>query len=138
MTNSKTTLWQWQKWRYVALLLLLVFCLPCVWADEGRLQIKPARCIALHEGQVCYQTLNINWQTAVQGDYCVYLQDSKTALMCWENSNGSQLKYDFESNSTKKFTLQNSRTGEIVAEFSLEVAWVYNAGSRRESRWRIF
>lgn len=107
-------------------------------ADDGFLQIKPNRCIALHEGQVCYQTLKINWKADVEDVYCLYQQDNKAPLICWENQSAGKGVYEFEGSATSKFFLLRKRDAKPVAEFTLEVAWVYDAKSHRESHWRIF
>ena len=106
--------------------------------DDVVLQIKPARCIALHEGQVCYQTLNINWHASSVDNYCLYQQDNKSPVMCWDNLASGKGSYDFESNSTRKFFMVRKRDAKQLAEFSVEVAWVYDASTHRESHWRIF
>lgn len=108
------------------------------YADENQLHIKPTRCIALHEGQVCYQTLNISWKAEVADTYCLYQQDNKVPLMCWENIASAKWSYEFEGKSTQKFMLLRKQDAKQIAEVSIEVAWVYDANSRRESHWRIF
>ena len=118
--------------------VLLMINISVVHADENLLHIKPARCIALHEGQVCYQTLNINWQAERADNYCLYQQDSKTPLICWENLASGKGVYEFESSSTRKFILMRKNDSLPVAEFSIEVAWVYDSSTHRESHWRIF
>lgn len=105
---------------------------------EVVLHIKPARCIALHEGQTCYQTLKIEWQAGISDGYCLYQQDNKSPLLCWDNLAAGYGNYEFESDNTRKFTLIRKRDNKAVAEFSVEVAWVYDSRSRRDSHWRIF
>lgn len=123
----------------LGLLPIMVWLLPMsTYADENNLSIKPTRCIALHEGQVCYQTLNIQWKADVADTYCLYRQDSKELLMCWENIASGKGRYEFESNTTQKFILMRKQDAKPMAAFSVEVAWVYDASSRRESHWRIF
>jgi hypothetical protein len=121
------------------LVALLVFAaaLP-VCADENLLLIKPARCIALHQGQTCYQTLKIEWHADALDAYCLYRQDNKTPVLCWENLALGRGNYEFESDTTRKFFLVRKRDNKTLAEFSVEVAWVYDARSKRESHWRIF
>ncbi len=121
------------------LLHLLLGWLPAItYADENILRIKPARCIALHEGQVCYQKLNISWQAGLADSYCLYQQDNKTPLMCWENVAAGKWSYEFEGATTQKFVLLRKQDAKQIAEVSIEVAWVYDASSKRESHWRVF
>jgi len=107
-------------------------------ADANQLQIKPSRCIALHQGQVCYQSLSIHWQTDAADSYCLYQSDNKAPLLCWENVASGTGAIEFESSSTANFQLVRKRDAKPVAEFTVEVAWVYDASSHRESHWRIF
>lgn len=107
-------------------------------AGESPLKIKPTRCIALHEGQICYQRLNISWQVELADSYCLYQQDNKTPLMCWENVAAGKWSYEFEGTTTQKFMLLRKQDAKQIAEVSIEVAWVYDASSKRESHWRIF
>ena len=105
---------------------------------EAQLNIKPARCIALHEGQVCYQTLKIQWNAVQQDTYCLYSQGENVPLLCWENSLTGIGRYEFESSKTQNFLLLRKRDGKVVSSFSIEVAWVYDASSHRKSHWRVF
>jgi len=116
----------------------LVLLPAMTYADQNLLSVKPSRCIALHEGQVCYQTLSISWQADRVDSYCLYQQDIKTPLMCWESLAVKKWNYEFESKTTQKFILVRKQDAKLIAEASIEVAWVYDASSRRESHWRIF
>jgi hypothetical protein len=107
-------------------------------ADSDQLMIKPNRCIALHEGQVCYQTLKFEWKTQVADTYCLYQQDNKAPLLCWDMHQQARGTLEFESAKTQVFSLQRKRDAKVMAEFTVEVAWVYDASSHRESHWRIF
>lgn len=105
---------------------------------DGNLHIKPARCIALHEGQVCYQTLNIQWSAETAETYCLYQFGETNPLICWDDRAKGTGSYEFENNKSQKFILVRKRDAQVIAEFTVEVAWVYDASSHRESHWRIF
>lgn len=122
----------------LAMLLGCCSALADTAAPDNILRIKPARCIALHQGQVCYQTLKIEWQADVEDSYCLYQQDNKTPLLCWDNMAAGRGSYEFEGASTRKFILVRKRDNKALAEVPVEVAWVYDSSSRRESHWRIF
>ena len=128
-----------KKWlhRLMCLYVLLItFHVHAV--ENAQLNIKPTRCIALHEGQVCYQKINISWKTDSADHYCLHLQDNKVPLTCWDNLSSAKWSYEFEGNTTQKFMLIRKQDSKQVAEVSIEVAWVYDSSSRRESHWRIF
>ncbi|RYZ94334.1 MAG: DUF3019 domain-containing protein [Moraxellaceae bacterium] len=134
------TMQAWIKYYSGILTLVIGSLLYPVYAhaDDAKLSIKPSRCIALHEGQVCYQSLKINWRTSVTDNYCLYSQKNNTPIMCWDNLSQGVGNYEFESSDTQKFTLARKGTAQVLAEYTVEVAWVYDARSRRESHWRIF
>ena len=125
-----------------ALLMCMLIYLFCnsvtAFGDETHLQIKPANCVALREGQVCYQTLIINWQASTVDNYCLYQQGNSTALMCWSNLMEGSGIYEFSGKNSTEFILVRKRDTHTIAKFTLEVAWVYDANSHRESHWRIF
>lgn len=127
---------KWPRW----LLCICVLAASChiFAAENAQLNVRPTRCISLHEGQVCYQKVNITWKTELADDYCLHLHDSKTPLMCWSNLASAKWSYEFEGSSTQKIVLLRKQDAKLMAEVSIEVAWVYNASSRRESHWRIF
>jgi hypothetical protein len=136
--NKKELFFQKSLLRFFLLFFLGYFFPVAVYAEDNLLQIKPARCIALHEGQVCYQKLTINWQAENADTYCLTQENNKAPLLCWENIVTGKGVYEFESNVTQKFLLIRKRDNKTMAEFSIEVAWVYDARSHRESHWRIF
>lgn len=106
--------------------------------SNNALIFSPTRCIALHQGQSCYQTIDIHWQTIQIGDYCLYQQESEPAIYCWKSQQQGQLRYDFVSNSTLLFQLVDMKEKKPVSEIQVEVAWVYKANTRRKTHWRLF
>ncbi len=123
----------------------LVFCLclfailtKTAFAEENRLSLKPARCVALHEGQRCYQTVSITWHTAIKETLCIYQQNVSEPLTCWDNQDSGTMKIDFEESSTTTFYLQRMQDNKVLSEVAFEVAWVYDTRSHRDSHWRIF
>jgi hypothetical protein len=124
----------------VVFILCGIFMSHCVQAQQNQLQLKPAQCIALHEGQVCYQTLVISWQVATMEKFCLYQQNQKEPLTCWDAQLNGKMRIEFEGKSSQKFYIQRSQDEKNVAEFTFEVAWVYDASTHRDngSHWRIF
>jgi hypothetical protein len=141
MSKQPNQLSHWCR-HNVALLVCMLTCLICnsanVYAEETYLQIKPANCVALREGQACYQTLTINWQAPAVDSYCLYEQGNATALICWSNLMQGSGIYEFAGKKSADFILVRKRDAQTLAKFTLEVAWVYDANSHRESHWRIF
>lgn len=121
---------------------VLLGCDSLLLADDdplpAELMIKPSRCVALHQGQVCYQNIKISWQSEVAGDYCIYWALSKEPLKCWIAQREGVLKYDFQSSKTVVFSLRSMQpvTSEINSE--MRVAWVHKARKRKRLNWRLF
>lgn len=134
--------WAFFLFKKISVIGLFFFLSAAAIADDNApvvsLAAKPARCIALHEGQVCYQTVRFEWRTSVAEAYCLYEEGAGNPLQCWESGLQGAARYEFESKLSKKFVLLRKRDSKVMTQFVLEVAWVYDASSHRESHWRIF
>lgn len=107
-------------------------------AETAQLQLKPNRCVALHQGQVCYQKIQLSWNTPQAGNYCLYQQHTETPVFCWQGVIAGQYQYEFASDTSVQLQLVNVQTKTPVATAALEVAWVYKANTRRKTHWRLF
>lgn len=125
-------------------LMVLLLTSSNIWAADtapaqpALLQPKPNRCIALHQGQVCYQDIVLSWQVDHASEYCLYQQHAEQPLHCWQAVTSGQYRYAFASDSSVKLQLVNVQTKALVAETLVEVAWVYKANTRRKTHWRLF
>jgi|GEM_PF-1018143 len=129
---------------FFSVCVLLVF-LPSriVVADSAlpqtvQLQAKPNRCVALHQGQVCYQDVVLSWHVDQASEYCLYQQHAEEPLHCWPAVSSGEYRYAFASDSSVRLQLVNTKTKAVVAETLVEVAWVYKANTRRQTHWRLF
>lgn len=102
------------------------------------LQSKPNRCVALHQGQVCYQTVQLSWYTEQMGDYCIFQAQAEEPLHCWQGVAEGEYIYAFASETPVILHLVDNRTKARIAETTIDVAWVYKTSSRRKTHWRIF
>lgn len=131
---------------FIACVFVLTFANAYVVADAPgtpagpltQLQSKPNRCVALHQGQVCYQNVQLLWRAAQASDYCIYQQQAEAPLHCWKSAIEGEYFYAFASETPVQLQLVNVRTKASVAETTIEVAWVYKSSSRRKTHWRIF
>ncbi len=129
---------------YFPILILAFSCLlfsKNTAADEIKehsIILTPNRCIALHQGQICYQTININWSTNRISDYCLYRKNTEQAIYCWNSSQQGQWHYEFASSSTETLQLIDTKENILIDETTIEVAWVYKANTRRKTHWRVF
>jgi hypothetical protein len=133
-----------KRWLFISCALLSVFTAAVV-ADTPAaaqspllLQSKPNRCVALHQGQVCYQSVQLLWRAEQAGDYCIFQAQAQQPLHCWQSAAEGEYTYAFASETPVQLHLVNSRTNTRIAETTVEVAWVYKTSSRRKTHWRIF
>lgn len=106
--------------------------------EEISLTLKPSRCVALHQGQVCYQEVVFQWEAMdSQFNYCIVELDVARPLHCWLGGRAGRFVYDFGSDKSSRFQLQRDN-GSIVGELEIVVAWVYKGRKKRNSGWRLF
>ena len=48
--------------------------------------VTPERCVALRQGQTCYQEVIFSWRQAQKGNYCLVNLSTKQVLTCWQNT----------------------------------------------------
>lgn len=106
--------------------------------DAVQLQLKPNRCVALHQGQVCYQNIQLFWSANQAGNYCLYQQIGESPLHCWQGVAAGQYQYEFASDTLVQLQLVNMQTKASIATATIDVAWVYKANTRRKTHWRLF
>lgn len=111
--------------------------LPSNTRISASLLLTPARCVALHQGQVCYQHVQISWSSSAVGNYCVYQQERAAPLQCWQQQSEATLEFEYASDRSSVFQLKHAEE-QVVAESTLEVAWVYKTNTRRKTHWRLF
>lgn len=100
-------------------------------------QVKPDRCIALRQGQVCYQKLAFQW-AAINSEVCLVEKGKTETIKCWANNSATRFKYAFESDSEKTYQLQDKTSQTILAEVKVKVAWVYKNSEKVSTGWRLF
>lgn len=105
--------------------------------ETAQLTIKPNKCIALHKGTNCYQTINFYWRTPQEGDFCLFVQNQEQPLHCWQGNGAVPFRYEFVGHQGVQFTLR-SKQSELLASAEFTVAWVYNSGKRDAGGWRLF
>lgn len=109
-----------------------------VGVNAVQLQLKPNRCVALHQGQVCYQNIQLSWSAQQVSNYCLYQQFAEAPLYCWQGVVVGQYQYEFASDTATQLRLVNMQTNGVVATTEVGVAWVYKANTRRKTHWRLF
>jgi len=102
------------------------------------LDVKPNRCIALHQGQICYQTLRFQWLTPAIGEYCLYQQAVSEPLLCWSGKKITTVAYEFESDRSLAYQIRRKGEENVLAQAQVKIAWVYKKGRKSASGWRLF
>jgi hypothetical protein len=100
--------------------------------------VQPDKCIALHQGQVCYQDLQFNWQTPAGAEYCLYEIPRPEAVVCWTGDQLRSHNLEFASATTTLYQIRTMGSSDVLSEVTVEVAWVYRANRKSFSRWRLF
>lgn len=105
---------------------------------EPVLAAKPDRCVALHQGQVCYQTVRFVWRALDPVyDYCLLESPGGAVVHCWLGGRTGEITFEFGSAQSQVFELKRS-DGELISEVEIVVAWVYKSSRKRSSGWRLF
>lgn len=104
----------------------------------AQLQAKPNRCVALHQGQVCYQDIVLYWHADRTGEYCLYQKLAQEPLHCWQAQTSGEYRYAFASDAPVQLQLVSMNNKTQVAETQIDIAWVYKANTRRKTHWRLF
>ncbi len=119
-------------------LVVVIFC-QVVKADSNELTMTPSSCVALNQGQLCYQTIAVNWQASIEGEYCLYQRPIKKPLYCWSaGRHVGKAQLEFEFSETVIYELKRLGSLELIAESEVEVTWVYSKRKRRRTSWRLF
>lgn len=103
-----------------------------------QLTITPERCVALRQGQTCYQLVEFNWQSITAGDFCLVDTLNDNPLYCWNDATSGQFRLDFQSPQSTNYVMRAK--GELIdlAQKTMTVAWVYKSSKRPKASWRLF
>lgn len=120
----------------------LLFC-ALIWlgqpvlAEDPQLQAQPRKCVALKQGNTCYQDIDVFWRTPAAGHYCLYLQTRDSPLECWQDSRQGKYEFEFAEAASANLLLRDEKNNRLVEQIEIEVKWVYSS-RRKTSAWRVF
>ncbi|MGJ8678845.1 DUF3019 domain-containing protein [Paraglaciecola sp.] len=103
-----------------------------------QLSITPERCVALRQGQTCYQQVQFNWRNSNKGDFCLIDTNQNTTLQCWTQKTNGQLNYDFQAQQSRSYVMRAKDSSIDLALQKITVAWVYKSSKRPKASWRLF
>ncbi|MBX2824552.1 MAG: DUF3019 domain-containing protein [Gammaproteobacteria bacterium] len=120
-------------------LWLFVGQFPQASASDGvELTARPAKCISLRKGQVCYQTIRLRWNSSTQGNYCLRVEGMDKPLECWTQQPQGSHRYAFEASTNQVFYLTLVDDDTALASAEVSVAWVYRNRAAGRPSWRLF
>ncbi|MGI9295451.1 MAG: DUF3019 domain-containing protein [Pseudomonadales bacterium] len=122
------------------LCITLVVISTHVRADNQQIEfgVKPNRCIALHQGQTCYQKLKFHWQTPASGEYCLFQTSEAEPLVCWKGKEKASFMHEFKSDSSIIYQIRIKNQTKSLSSVKVKVAWVYRSSRKSASGWRLF
>lgn len=117
--------------------ILSIIGLSCVSAQaDPLLELNPQKCVALKQGNICYQQVKLIWSVLQKGNYCVVEKSQSKELKCWNNASQGSLDFEFAQDKTEQYALIDMDKKQTIAQQKIEVKWVYK--NRRNSGWRVF
>ena len=104
----------------------------------NRLSSLPSKCVSLKRGLVCYQQLNMRWQAADIGDYCIVQLETALPQKCWLQQQSGELAFEFISDHSQQYALRQRGSNIDLATVQIEVKWVYKQHRKDSFKWRVF
>jgi hypothetical protein len=125
----------------VALFACSVF--PVTAESEQRQQnqnlvVSPKRCVALRQGQICYQEVAFRWQQLQVGNYCLVELPTQEILKCWQQVRSGEFDLDFQYNQSTRFALRVQGQEQNLSVVPITVSWVFKSSKRPKSSWKLF
>lgn len=102
------------------------------------LHTNPTRCVALRQGQTCYQEIQIKWQAPETGHYCLVNLTTSMVSQCWKNQQQGSITLDFKAMKSNQIALRKYASDQDLANASITVAWVFSSSKRNKSNWKLF
>jgi hypothetical protein len=135
--------------RFFVIIILCLLSMKVFSNDSSnlpKLTLTPNQCISLHQDQQCFVTVDISWQVANTGKYCLYSSLQKNKLTCWLMTKNANFKQDLVIDKDVTFTLKSAGdgiendigSGEVIVSAVLELAWVHKKSRLSHSAWRVF
>lgn len=101
------------------------------------LQVNNNRCVALRQGQTCYKTVTVEWQTPAADNYCIYQANQTDPVHC-QAAQQTNFSVEFESASDVIYELRRAESDTVLATATIKVSWVYQPKKESTRGWRLF
>lgn len=109
-----------------------------VQGQDYQLMVRPAKCVSLTQGNVCYQTVSFHWQAPAEVNMCLFRQEQELPLKCWEEAKQGNFKHEFASDRSQRYQLRLRNEEAVLVETVVEVKWVYKGRQNNRYGWRVF
>lgn len=109
--------------------------------SEPTLTASPNVCELKDDAPSCAITVALVWEVPKAGRFCLYHEQSKLMLQCWENAYSGVYRYAFDSGVDGTFLLTRGEAGAVAARADLKVIGAIEQqlrARRRSGFWRIF
>jgi hypothetical protein len=106
-------------------------------AADITLSSKPAKCVSLKKGNICYQNIMMQWQASEVADYCLYNQLEPEPIKCWQAKDHGAYSFEFSFAETQQYVMRQQDQSDDLAVATIEVKWVYKV-RRNQFSWRVF
>jgi len=126
----------------------ILILLALTWANYSRAEqtnqssiglfVSPQRCVALRQGQTCYQEVTFSWRLAQKENVCLINLLTKQVLKCWQNTEQGKFDLDFQSTQSTDFVLRAEKQDIDLSTTHITVSWVFKSSKRPKSSWKLF
>jgi hypothetical protein len=100
--------------------------------------VTPERCVALRQGQTCYQEVTFSWHLPQKGNYCLMNLSTKQILKCWQNTDQGRFNLDFQATQSTDFSLRAEKQDTDLSKTHITVSWVFKSSKRPKASWKLF
>ena len=108
---------------------------------EPTLTASPNVCEMDDNATTCATTVALVWEVPKSGRFCLYHEQSKILLQCWDAAFSGVYSYPFDSGVDGTFLLTRGEAGPVAARAKLKVIGAIEQqlrARRRSGFWRIF
>ena len=107
-------------------------------SKEEQLAVTPLRCVALRQGQICYQGVTFRWHQPEVGNYCLVELSSSDNIKCWSNVKTGEVEFDFQSDKSLSYGIQQVDEPTNLSTARITVSWVFKSSKRPKASWKLF
>ena len=105
---------------------------------ENELVVTPIRCVALRQGQICYQEVTFRWHQAEVADYCLVELSTLDNIKCWSQVKAGEISFDFQSDRSLTYGIRKIDEQNNLSSVNITVSWVFKSSKRPKSSWKLF